>query len=470
MLENSFLSKLVKTGELTVSRKRVIFWGIFLFLSYFGILFYQKIAFLKAFYSGECQIKTGFFDKAYQNIDAISEDIREYYSDDRNLSLKLKYSDRTVTAKAINQPNNIQNRRKSDFISENDEKSEPDFIPENYEKYKTDFTKYVLRRINEPKEYKKRSFDELNKLPGNPHARIFRTTARLWAHVSILLGREGFDTESLLTAYAPIYMALDYQNNYQTGMTVLSRVLCCAYVSISINELLQWAEKPRKSSAEYSKLVAKDLLLLVANEPPLSESMKLELVIIERFLKSLAKRCNISAILALLSSQWKNKWNLYSEFMECIDNKKYYEYKNELEKHFKIFYDDINNPSRSKSGIVAILYMTFLPINDMGNELVGIIPNFNGFIASVETKLAKMEFTAIALAYNSFHAENGRVPDSMEELEKWFGQSLPINRITGKPYKFFEKEGYTLYYDELFYEFGVTNRSYPAFGFRFSEQ
>ncbi len=442
-----------------MSRKRMIFWGIFLFFFFAGIiLHYQKIAFLKAFYSSEGQIKTAFFDKEFQKIDAIPEDVREYYSDDRNLEFKL--TDRTVTAKTRNEQTDRQGKRKDDFI------------PENYGKYKTDFPKYVLSRIDEPKEYNKRSFDELNKLPGMPKSVIFRTTARMWAHVSILLRREGFDTESLLTAYAPIYIALDSQNNYQTGMLQLYRLLCSNYVSASINELLQWAEKPQKNSAKYSKLLAKDLLLLVANEPPVSESMKLQLLIFERYVKSLAKRCNISAILALLSSEWKSKSKIYTEFMESIDNKKYYEYKNELQKYFKVFYDDINDPSRSKKGIAAILYTTFFPIIDIGNELVLMIPDFNSFIASVEMKLAKMEFTAIALAYNSFHAENGRVPASMEELEKWFGQSLPIDRITGKPYKFFEVNGYTLYHDKFYYEFGIpsNNRSYGELYFKFSEQ
>ena len=45
-----------------------------------------------------------------------------------------------------------------------------------------------------------------------------------------------------------------------------------------------------------------------------------------------------------------------------------------------------------------------------------------------------MEFSAIALLINSYYCKNNRLPSSIEELEKWSGTKLPINRFENKPF------------------------------------
>ncbi len=61
--------------------------------------------------------------------------------------------------------------------------------------------------------------------------------------------------------------------------------------------------------------------------------------------------------------------------------------------------------------------------------------NLKKYKENYETDLSKMEMVAIALAINSYYCEKNKLPASMDELSQWFGEELPINRFTGKPYE-----------------------------------
>jgi hypothetical protein len=81
----------------------------------------------------------------------------------------------------------------------------------------------------------------------------------------------------------------------------------------------------------------------------------------------------------------------------------------------------------------------------IGQILTMAVPNNTYIKSKYEEKLAKMEIVAIALAYNAYYCENNKEPANIEELEKWFGEKLPLNRFTGKPYSFNTENGYVLY-------------------------
>ena len=65
---------------------------------------------------------------------------------------------------------------------------------------------------------------------------------------------------------------------------------------------------------------------------------------------------------------------------------------------------------------------------------------------NLEEARGYMEFAAIALLINSYYCQNGNLPQNMEELEKWFGQKLPVSRSDYKPYDIDTKGKHLLTY------------------------
>ena len=92
-------------------------------------------------------------------------------------------------------------------------------------------------------------------------------------------------------------------------------------------------------------------------------------------------------------------------------------------------------------------------------------PRFKRVKESQELGLAKMEMAAIALAINSYYCEKNKLPKSMEELSKWFGEELPKNRFTDEPYEIKSDEEHTLINEGID---GVTtsSRDYIFFDFK----
>ena len=130
---------------------------------------------------------------------------------------------------------------------------------------------------------------------------------------------------------------------------------------------------------------------------------------------------------------------LYDEPMKYID-KPYLEIKDKLE-IFKIekeksekFYNEA-----TKWGIFSPLFIAhpertaYDGFIDKYGFNVGYIKQHN------EHKLACLEFTAIALAINAYYSEFNKMPQSLEELNKWLDYELPKNRFTNKDYEINKK-------------------------------
>ena len=130
-------------------------------------------------------------------------------------------------------------------------------------------------------------------------------------------------------------------------------------------------------------------------------------------------------------------------------DKPLYEMQNDLDKMEREIeqYVDKYNVSSLKS-LSAIYKVIFHPESFVVGYLTLMdYPNFKGLKKNYEEVLAKMEFTAIALAINSFYCEKSRLPGSIGELSNWFGRELPKNRLTNKPYNI-DLDGEHLLYSE----------------------
>ena len=139
-----------------------------------------------------------------------------------------------------------------------------------------------------------------------------------------------------------------------------------------------------------------------------------------------------------------HKTNLYKDYLyllyekpqKFIDKPMY-----EIDKELSEMDKDQNKVFRYFDGFqneqVKTIFRIFFLTEDVvaTNLFVSYYPNLRRLKKDSECCLANIEFTAIAVVINSFYAEKKRLPDSIEELNSWFGEELPKNRLSGEPYK-----------------------------------
>ena len=319
--------------------------------------------------------------------------------------------------------------------------------PSNYDDYKTKFCNYVLDRIKTPKDNTAPNFEEAKKLPGNPPPMVFLHTTKYWAYISLILDCEGFDKESLLTAFGGYYFSRDWEKNYQSGGSTNRKVVAVSMRNVFSQEILRWASKPRNVPADINKMLAKDILELVKNEYSFVRCLEFDREYAKHFFKIFSKKGNILAFLASFGTGFKNSLDFwYGVENKTFIGKPYYQCREELRRFNSEYSHKVDEAFDYRDKSKRLIKLTLLPVSTVREMVLSFCtPNYVKVKESIELSKAKMEMASIALVYNGFYTAKGRTADSMEELEEWFGEKLPIDRYTGKAYKLHENEGYVVY-------------------------
>lgn len=336
--------------------------------------------------------------------------------------------------------------------------------PQNYNDYAKVFCPQIMKETKKPKNVTISSFEKLAKKPPIPNFRNLRSTVLWWSqYIRLLLEEDKNDNAALVVAYAGYYVARDLEESYSGSRFLICKSIAIALSGISSNELLRWVVKPRVKSAKIAKYLANDLLELVKKDYPFSSFIDLEKACVYSVFYDSGKKDEKSKAfvdIMLKSDYLKNLITLYYIEPKSFVDKPFYLCKEEIDRYLKKvneagnkMQDDIDalqklaeeaqngNGSFDESKIDPELVKraTIAQILSMA------VPNTTLLKNKYEEKLAKMEIVAIALAYNAYYCENNKEPANIEELEKWFGEKLPVNRFTGKPYSFNTENGYVLY-------------------------
>lgn len=355
------------------------------------------------------------------------------------------------------------------------------YKPSNYEDYTKILCPLVIKKTKETKHSNSPTIDEIANKPGLPNFKnLSKNIIFLTQYISLLFESEKNDNAAVAIIYATYYIIRDLEENY--SIDLIRHIKETSYSRIASNALLKWASTPRKKSAALAKYLAKDLLQLVKNEYPLSDLLIFN---IGQIYATMYGQLHIDEdddenrkefINRVMNSNLLKETNkiLYERPKTFID-KPYYLCKNELEAYSKLFNDtleriyndqkkyeslmeEISKNSSSEEEAMSKLKEMNLDIADISIELnLGKIiyinaDNIEKYKSIIEYKLAQMEIAAIALAYNAYYCENGKEPESIETLEKWFGEKLPVNRFTGNPYTLRAEKDYVIY------NFGIDNK------------
>ena len=324
-----------------------------------------------------------------------------------------------------------------------------ELVPDNFDKFISSFIQYNIRDDIKKKKSLKKDLDDYYRY-GHCLPITCKTTQRagtFWYLLSRYLDNNGDSENSLLLSHGIFYLARDFEREFDFGLMAITKTHTYEITHVACKSSLIWASKPKPDAVTLSKDLANDILELINSEFPCSENIKYEQKEFEKrfeddiFKNAYSKYYNLFCELRKTET-YKNLLNtVYQKPLDFIDKplneigKELEDYKKTIEALYKKesdFQENINllkDPDR-------VVILTLLKNNQSDYEKMK---------KSHEQKLAEMELTAIALAINSYASENNQLPESMAELNKWFGKELPINRLTQKPYELDLKGKHLLY-------------------------
>ena len=328
---------------------------------------------------------------------------------------------------------------------------------------KTDLNKEMERLMREPKKSEQPSFEECKNLNVAPTYKKIRDYVNYWCGLSWAYDADGDSDTALLLIHFGLYLVRDLETSYSISPSVMTRMISCGLKKEINTSVLMWARNPKPKSKELSKKVAKDILDFLKTELPLSNTFNCEKAVIKEMLNGtfktigygMGRYCNSKSLDQKLDSYFK-------EPTEYID-KPFLEIRSKLDKQDKETDKIYNNMELAPGKFFTLFFNAENYFIDYSVLMYG--PRFKRVKESQELGLAKMEMAAIALAINSYYCEKNKLPKSMEELSKWFGEELPKNRFTDEPYEIKSDEEHTLINEGID---GVTtsSRDYIFFDFK----
>ncbi len=313
-------------------------------------------------------------------------------------------------------------------------------VSANLDEYTNELIPEITAFLEKEKLFVFPTFEEKQKLKASQNKDNYEKLAQYWVMISKLFEEKKDYSSSLIIRYGIIYLLYDFERNYSNSMDPLEEYYL---IEIACNSILQWASEPKPQQIELSKKISKDLIKLASNDYKFSQYLeyrKEEILAILDHYRNMGPEYSYKVKdLEKLDAFNKAMAFIYDEPMKYID-KPYPEIEDEVEK-FKIekeksekFYNEA-----TKWGIFSPLFIAhpertaYDGFIDKYGFNVGYIKQHN------EHKLACLEFTAIALAINAYYSEFNKMPQSLEELNKWLDYELPKDRFTNKDYEINKK-------------------------------
>ena len=326
-------------------------------------------------------------------------------------------------------------------------------LPNNLSDYKSYLVSSIKKKMTVAKTAKQPSFNESFDLPAMPKGTLFTQTSKYWYALSRLFEVKNQDYEtSLLLSLGVFYLSKDMITNYCHSFTTLNKAFGNSMNQYACDSILIWASKPKNQYGTLSKKVAKDILDFVKTEYSFSNFLEINRVAADADFKIIFKHFAKGWLKKFPNSRkYNNLMSLLYEKPQKFIDKPLYELEkelNEMQKDEDKLYEDFDKIQTEP--VKAILKIFFFTEDVVATRFIAsYYPNLKRLKRGTEDTLAKMEFTAIALAINSFYAEKNRIPTSIAELNSWFGEDLPKNRLSGEPYKL-DLEGKHLLTNEQF--------------------
>lgn len=394
---------------------KIIFWVLFSIVAFLAFNFLRTFNFLRDY---------------NKNLKDIKGQLNIKYNDDNFPEFAKDYVFSKTDIEILSEKTLYDSKSQEKIIEETKK-----ILPENIKDYRTKLAPSILELMRKEKTNKYPTVEETENYPAQPQSILIRATAYNWSNLSLIFSKEGDYKTSLLIAHGIFYLVREKQKSYAASGTMIDKMVSNIYLKYASKAILVWASKAHLDCQELSKTVAKDILKLVEVDYPLKRNFEFNKYAIDSILKHFSTKTSLVGNNVFNKSYYKEIIDfLINEPLRLeskLESKNYYEIKDEYSKYSKKMKDALEtrrfskifpnfciNPEKAIVYAVADMFCTDL-------ERVKL---------SSEESLSYMEFSAIALLINSYYCENNKLPETIDELEKWFGQKLPVSRFNYEPY------------------------------------
>ena len=304
---------------------------------------------------------------------------------------------------------------------------------ENFDEFKSKLVPSVLDFMKKEKKNIYPTAEETENYPNLPTLQTVRNTVNYWIDMGFLYGKKGDYNTSLLIYHGIFYLSRELVTSFARSGEFIIKMQSGNYNKYASTAILLWASRPHPECQELSKSVAKDILKLVEADYPLSRNLEYNKSKVDNIIKHFSKKTSLVGEGAINTSYYKDEIDLYINEPLKLDAKPF----KEVRKDYFSYANKIK-AANSPSGFVKYIpYFCLSPQRVIVHYIVfncQHYPTITSLKLSIEESLGYMEFAAIALLINSYYCQKGNLPQSMDELEKWFGQKLPGNRFDYEPY------------------------------------
>lgn len=295
-------------------------------------------------------------------------------------------------------------------------------LPRNHVDFQAKLPQIIVNELNELDT----SIPEFE-LPGYegaiPQYREYRYTSRFWADIGRLMLYEGQENSAFAISAGILLLAHKLERDPESGSLLLTRLIGMTVRNIGNGLLLEHANKTKLSANELKLWISRYQKLRKA-VLPLYDSCKAEARFYEvagNFLKSkgfysgkmlLNNKKAFEKINEKIIYKYIESDNLpYSEKIEIFREVDDYLYG--LHDLQKVSYSSILDAIISPSNLVAKLFAAYFT------------PNFRKSYETLAKTLQCADGALTTLIIKAYMAEKNDLPDSLAQLEGWYGEKLP---------------------------------------------
>lgn len=399
---------------------------------------------------------------ARNNDDSIPEFVKKLVPNDNESDIFDKLKNSFDIVSNYSHKNIYDSSYKTDLL-ENIDKDLKDSNKIDFDRLESNLNEELKKLKTVQKNREQPSIEESKDFSTAPTYRTTRKYVHFWSILSRLYERNNKPDAALSLSQFSFYFIRDMETNYCNSCSLINKSVTNKFKEYTCDSILIWASTPKPESKNLSKSVSKDVLYFVKTEYPLTNAIKYEKTFATVGINALLKTIGWGMQTYCDSDKVSNKLdNIYKEPLLYYD-KPLYEIKDKLKKSSEIFENSLKDAELTWVKIFPCFFNT---ANFVIDTIISFsTPNLKKLKENHESTIAKMEMTVIALAINSYYCEKNKLPKSMDELSSWFGEKLPVNRLTGEPYEIQPDQKHIIQndgldgkadtYDDLFFEFNI---------------
>ncbi len=295
-------------------------------------------------------------------------------------------------------------------------------LPKNYTDFTAKLPRIIIKEINSIETSRpKLKIPEYDCLPSN--LREYRSTSRFWADVGRLLLYEGKESSTLAISAGILLIAHNLDRDPENGPIMVNRLTGITIRNIANSLIIEQMGKTRMSAEQIKSWIPK-FQKLRQGILPISDSYKVETKLYETISKFLTSKGSFAGKMFLRNKKEFEKLNAKTIDKLIESDEGNYSEKIKAHREVASYLEDIHDSLSISPQLFKNLL--FSP-SKMVVKFFGFnfYPNFRRAYEA-EAKSQQLADGAIAaMILRAYMTENNKTPESLQQVESWYGEKLP---------------------------------------------